>query len=99
MKINPLTAIDFYKADHRNQYPLGTTEVYSNFTPRSNRLAKTLTNDTENKIVVFGLQYLVKHFLQDEWNTGFFNADKLCGINCLLLLMETNYERNNRLRI
>ena len=39
MYINPLTAIDFYKADHRSQYPNGTTEVYSNLTPRSSRLA------------------------------------------------------------
>ena len=32
------TAIDFYKADHRRQYPEGTEAVYSNFTPRSDRL-------------------------------------------------------------
>ena len=58
MKINPLTAIDFYKADHRNQYPEGTSEVYSNFTPRSNHLAKVL-DDHDNKVVMFGLIILV----------------------------------------
>ena len=33
MKINPLMLIDFYKADHRRQYPEGTELVYSNFGP------------------------------------------------------------------
>jgi len=76
MKINPLTAIDFYKADHRNQYPKGTTEVYSNFTPRSNRLAKVIESGYDNKVVVFGLQYFIKHFLQEVWNEQFFNQNK-----------------------
>ena len=76
MKINPLTAIDFYKADHRNQYPVGTTEVYSNFTPRSNKLAKTLSSHKDDEVVMFGLQYFIKHFLQDVWNDSFFQKDK-----------------------
>lgn len=42
LKINPLNAIDFSKADHRRQYPAGTEYVYANFTPRSSRLAKML---------------------------------------------------------
>lgn len=75
MRINPLTAIDFYKADHRSQYPEGTSEVYSNFTPRSNRLARVL-GDHDNKVVMFGLQYFIKNFLQDVWNENFFNVDK-----------------------
>ena len=36
MRLNPLTAIDFYKADHRRQYPDGTEYVYSNFKASSN---------------------------------------------------------------
>ena len=32
--LNPLLAIDFYKTDHRRQYPVGTTKVYSNLTAR-----------------------------------------------------------------
>lgn len=80
MKINPLTAIDFYKADHRSQYPKGTTEVYSNFTPRSTRLAKVLP-DYDNKIVVFGLQYFIKHFLQESWNEYFFKLPKEDVVN------------------
>ena len=75
MKINPLNAIDFYKADHRRQYPTGTEYVYANFTPRSSRLAKMLP-DFDEKVVFFGLQGFVKHFLIETWNEGFFNQPK-----------------------
>ncbi|MEN4983778.1 nicotinate phosphoribosyltransferase [Acinetobacter modestus] len=74
-KINPLNAIDFYKADHRRQYPVGTEYVYANFTPRSSRLAKMLP-DFDDKIVFFGLQGFIKHFLIETWNEGFFNQAK-----------------------
>ena len=37
MFINPLTCIDFYKADHRSQYPDGTNLVYSNFSLVKNK--------------------------------------------------------------
>lgn len=75
LKINPLNAIDFYKADHRRQYPVGTEYVYANFTPRSSRLAKMLP-DFDDKIVFFGLQGFIKHFLIETWNEGFFQQDK-----------------------
>ena len=74
--INPLTAIDFYKADHRRQYPEGTTEVYSNFTARSVRLGKVIKDIFDNKIVFFGLQYFIKHFLIESWNENFFQKPK-----------------------
>ena len=32
--IPALVLTDFYKTDHRRQFPAGTTTVYSNFTPR-----------------------------------------------------------------
>jgi len=76
MKTNPLTAIDFYKSDHRRQYPEGTTEVYANFTPRSSKLARVLPDRFDNRIVFFGLQYFIKDFLIDSWNTEFFNQPK-----------------------
>lgn len=60
--INPLTQIDFYKADHRRQYPAGTTEVYSNFTPRSAAHAPVLET-FDNKIVWFGLQGFITSYL------------------------------------
>ncbi len=77
MYINPLTAIDFYKTDHRRQYPEGTTEVYANFTPRSSRLAKVLNEVYDNKIVFFGLQYFIKDFLINAWNEQFFKKNKV----------------------
>lgn len=76
MNINPLTAIDFYKTDHRRQYPIGTTEVYANFTPRSSRLANVIHDTYDNKVVFFGLQYFIKHFLIEAWNNEFFSKDK-----------------------
>jgi nicotinamide phosphoribosyltransferase len=70
MKINPLMLIDFYKADHRRQYPEGTELVYSNFTPRKFR------NEGQESLVLFGLQYLVKEYLVKQWNEGFFDRPK-----------------------
>lgn len=68
--LNPLTMIDFYKADHRNQYPDGTELVFTNFTARHARdpLVKFHVN--------FGLQPYVKSYLIDQWNEGFFNLPK-----------------------
>jgi nicotinamide phosphoribosyltransferase len=75
MKINPLTAIDFYKADHRRQYPANTEYVYSNFTPRSSRLAPVL-EDFNDRVVFVGLQGYIKRFLIDIWNENFFQKNK-----------------------
>ena len=71
MKIDPLMAIDFYKAGHIYQYPPGTTLVYSNMTARSAKHAHMLP-DYDNKIVFFGLQYFVRSFLIDCWTENFF---------------------------
>lgn len=70
MKTNPLTLIDFYKADHRRQYPEGTQLVYSNFTPRKAR------EEGSHHLVFFGLQYFVKEYLIRQWNEGFFQRPK-----------------------
>lgn len=67
---NPLTQIDYYKADHRRQYPEGTSLVYSNLTPRNSRV------EGVNEIVFFGLQYFLKDYLIRQWNEGFFNKPK-----------------------
>lgn len=76
MTDNPLFDIDFYKVDHRRQYPEGTTEIYSNFTPRYVKTCHSLLPDFDNKVVVFGVQYLVKKYLVERWNNGFFLQDK-----------------------
>lgn len=88
MKLNPLTLIDFYKADHRRQYPEGTTLVYSNFTPRSSRLANVVRDIYDDKVVVFGLQYFIQEFLIDLWNNGFFNQPKEKVVQAYKLILD-----------
>lgn len=89
LKINPLNAIDFYKADHRRQYPTNTEYVYANFTPRSSRLANMLP-DFDDKIVFFGLQGFLQHFLIETWNEGFFNRDKATVVNAYKRRMDAS---------
>lgn len=64
-----LNYIDFYKTDHRRQYPEGTQLVFSNFTPRS-------TRTSSQEVVFFGLQYFLKEYLINRWNEEFFNYPK-----------------------
>lgn len=66
----PLVYTDFYKTDHRRQYPKGTNKVYSNFTARGSRIKGV------NYTIVFGVQYFVKEFLITQFNEGFFNLPK-----------------------
>lgn len=73
--MNPLLLTDGYKLSHREQYPEGTTLVYSNWTPRKSRI------EGIDKIVNFGLQYFIKKYLIEGFNENFFNRDKdeVCG--------------------
>ncbi|MEE9327333.1 MAG: nicotinate phosphoribosyltransferase [Cocleimonas sp.] len=75
MTYNPLNTIDFYKADHRRQYPLGTQYVYSNFTPRSSRLAP-VSDRFDDRVVFVGLQGFTKNYLIRAWQQGFFDQPK-----------------------
>lgn len=75
MFINPMHCCDFYKTSHRVQYPKNTTLVYSNFTPRSSRLAN-LPDDWDGGVVFFGLQYFCRWFLQECFNDFFFGQNK-----------------------
>jgi nicotinamide phosphoribosyltransferase len=68
------TATDFYKVDHRNQYPKGTETIYSNFTPRTTRRPGT------NAVVFFGLQYFVKEYLIRRFNEDFFNVPESVAV-------------------
>lgn len=70
MKMNPILAIDGYKVSHRAQYPQGTTQVYSNFTPRSDRFFSSPVAD--GKLVFFGLQGFLQWFMVDLLNDAFF---------------------------
>jgi len=70
-----LTCVDSYKLGHADQYPVGTTKVYSNFTPRSANYFKAVSPETENKIVWFGLQSFLQE-LNEIWQDTFFSKHK-----------------------
>jgi nicotinamide phosphoribosyltransferase len=94
MNINPLFSIDFYKTGHIEQYPEGTTLIYSNFTPRSN----TYSNlpDHDNSIVFFGLQFFIKDFLINCWNENFFKRNKADVVTEYKNLMNTALDKEMR---
>ena len=64
--INPLLATDFYKVGHYKQYPKGTKQVWSNWTPRKSRVPDA------DGVVHFGLQYFVEKYLKEAFRDGFF---------------------------
>lgn len=68
--ISPIHYSDFYKTDHRRQYPDKTQGVYSNMTARGSRIPEI------NKVVVFGLQYFVKEYLVNRFDQEFFMQPK-----------------------
>lgn len=73
---------DSYKLGHIYQYPFGTEQVYTNWTPRSDRLLPVLRNALddfapfEGRMVWFGLQAHIKAFLIDAWNESFFHVSR-----------------------
>lgn len=69
--MNGLLLTDGYKTGHHQQYPKGTEEVYSNWTPRSNKYAPKGCE----KVVSFGQQYVIK-WLHDFFNDNFFSKNK-----------------------
>ena len=81
MKLNPLNLIDFYKSGHVFQYPAGTEKVYSNFTPRSDRLAPVLRTGPatfDGKVVFFGLQGFILDVLIDAMKGARWPGDGRC---------------------
>lgn len=88
--IDPILATDFYKVHHKFQYNKLTELIYSNFTPRSSRLAPQYNGKSINKVVNFGLQAFIKWFLIDTFNEHFFKKDineikqkyaRICGVD------------------
>jgi nicotinamide phosphoribosyltransferase len=67
---NPLLLTDGYKVDHRRQYPEGTSLVYSNWTPRKSRI------EGIDEVVFFGLQYFIKKYILEDFETYFFKQPK-----------------------
>ncbi len=69
--MNGLLLTDGYKTGHHQQYPKGTEEVYSNWTPRSNKYAP----EGCDKVVSFGQQYVFK-WLHTYFQDNFFSKPK-----------------------
>ena len=74
--MNPLFLTDGYKTGHNKMYPKGTTLVYSNFTPRSNRYAPKGCDH----VVSFG-QQMVMQQIHEAFQKDFFSQPKdvVCG--------------------
>lgn len=68
--MNPLLLTDGYKLGHKEQYPKGTTKVYSNWTPRKSRIQGI------DEVVFFGLQYFIKKYLITAFENDFFKQPK-----------------------
>jgi nicotinamide phosphoribosyltransferase len=69
--MNPLLLTDGYKTSHHQMYPKGTTLVYSNFTPRSNKYAPKGCD----KVVSFGQQMVMKQ-IHEAFRNEFFSKPK-----------------------
>jgi nicotinamide phosphoribosyltransferase len=74
--MNPLLLTDGYKTGHHQQYPKGTTLVYSNFTPRSNKYGPKGADN----VVSFGQQMIMKQ-IHEAFQNEFFSKpkDEVCG--------------------
>lgn len=74
-KQNAILLTDAYKLSHHQQYPEGTTLVFSNFTPRSNKYAPKVCQDLGG-VVVFGVQLAVKKLVEQFDETFFFTKER-----------------------
>lgn len=72
MLLRPESCSDFYKVDHRPQYPDDTKYIYSNLTGRSAEYAPGLPGLFEKKMINFGIQGFSKEYLIDAWRDNFF---------------------------
>ena len=74
--MNPLLLTDGYKTGHHQQYPKGTSLVYSNFTPRSNKYAPKGCD----QVVSFGQQMIMMQ-IHEAFQNEFFSKpkDEVCG--------------------
>jgi nicotinamide phosphoribosyltransferase len=74
--LNPLLLTDGYKTGHHQQYPKGTSLVYSNLTPRTNKHAPIECKE----LVSFGQQMTMIQ-IHELFDKDFFNRPKheVCG--------------------
>lgn len=75
-KLNPLLITDGYKLDHRSQYPEDTEVVYSNGTPRSNKIFQQTWPKHDGKYVAVGMEATVLYFIKELFDENFFKQDR-----------------------
>lgn len=77
----PILCTDFYKECHYDQYDPSIIFLTSYLTPRMSRTS-------DDKLVMFGLQYFVKSFLMEDFNRNFFNKSKREAVSKYSRLMK-----------
>jgi nicotinamide phosphoribosyltransferase len=67
VNFSPVLLTDFYKISHREQYPPGTSSVYSTWTARESNVKGI------DHVVVFGVQAFVRRYLVEYFQANFFD--------------------------
>jgi nicotinamide phosphoribosyltransferase len=80
MKLRALTNTDGYKVHHRLMYANGTEKVYSNLTPRTDKIYRQkATRFYDGKLVFIGAQGAVQE-LHEMWEDSFFSRPKSVAV-------------------
>lgn len=76
MKLNAATVTDGYKIGHGTMYADGTEKVYSNLTPRHDKIyRRSCTEFYYGNLVFVGAQGAVQE-IKEMWDESFFKKDK-----------------------
>ena len=76
MKLNAATVTDGYKIGHGTMYADGTEKVYSNLTPRHDKIyLRNCTEFYDGNLVFVGAQGAVQE-IKEMWDESFFKKDK-----------------------
>jgi nicotinamide phosphoribosyltransferase len=77
MKLRAATVTDGYKIGHGTMYADGTTKVYSNLTPRSDKIyLRNCTKFYDGKLVFVGAQGAVQE-IKEMWDEFFLNESSV----------------------
>lgn len=68
---SPLSQTDGYKLSHKGFMHPKTTKLYANMTARSGKYMRW--QDSQQRVVVFGIQGFIKNYLIKEFNEEFFS--------------------------
>lgn len=76
MKLNAATLTDGYKIGHGTMYADGTEKVYSNLTPRHDKIyRRNCTEFYDGNLVFVGAQGAIQE-IKEMWDESFFKKDK-----------------------